>query len=59
MDGKKGIIKMYNGNECVSLSPGGNSNVKVTIKNTDKNKESVYTAKLVVGADGINSKVRN
>lgn len=55
---QKGKIDVCSGNEFLSLD--ANDKSKITVKIRDSRKEQVceYDATLVVGADGVNSKVR-
>ena len=55
---QKGKIDIYNGNEFLSLDTKHESKIIVKIKDKASEKVHEYDAKLVVRADGINSRVR-
>jgi len=56
---QKGKIDVYNGNVFLSLDGKHESKITVKVKDTLTKEVHIHDANLVVGADGINSKVRS
>ena len=53
-----GKIAYEQGVNCVSVCPTNNGGISVAVKNKSTGEEKIVEGKLVVGADGIRSKVR-